>query len=267
MQASLQDLSRTGTQTQSFVICQRVLHECHGIIFGDLPPPPTTPYASLNIPSQSHSIRKKVQPHGEPALVGMGMILAGAPGLPQITEVTGEVAIEQGRVQVESHTPQRMTNQEDDTVQGVTRVPSTEEEDEEDNDLDDGSAEGIESFEAPNERHSRRATYMDFFGHQTTSSLRKTISAARTSPALTLHMTNIRKPRLSDDPLGQNDPEPHVMSPSPFQSSPSIPSSRFPNHCSTLSGADLLLQRYDLSAQNHLLRSQYCRSEVSRTFV
>lgn len=265
MQAALQDLSRTGTQTQSFVICQRVLHECHEVIFGDLPPPATVPYASLNIVSQLHSTRKKVRPHYEPALVGMGMILAGAPGLPQITEVIGDVAIEQGRVQGERHEPQRLTRQEDDTVRRVTPVSSTEEEDDDDdNDLDDDSAEGIESFEVPNSRHSRQATDMDSFHHQTTSSHRKTISAARTSPALPLYMKNIQKPRLSDDPLGQNDPEPHAKSPSPFQSSPSIPSSRFPNHSSTLSGADLLLQRYDLLAQNHLLRSQYCRSEVSR---
>lgn len=263
MQAALQDLSRTGTQTQSFVICQRVLHKCHEIIFGDLPPPATVPYASLNIPFQSRFARKKVRPHGEPALVGMGMILAGAPGLPQLTEVMGDVAIEQGRIQDEGQEPQRLASQEDDIVRGITSTPSTEEEDEDDNDLDDDSAEEAESAKP---RHSRRTTF-DHSTPETPSSHRKTISGARTSPALPLHMKNIRKPRLSDDPLGQNDPEPHAKSPSPFQSSPSIPSSsRQPNHSSTLSGADLLLQRYDLLAQNHLLRSQYCRSEVSRIF-
>lgn len=264
MQAALQDLSRTGTQTQSFVICQRVLHKCHEIIFGDLPPPATVPYASLNIPFQSRFTRKKVRPHGEPALVGMGMILAGTPGMPQLTEVMGEVAIEQGRIQDEGQEPQRLASQEDDTVRGVSSVPSTEEEDEDDNDQDDDSAEDAESAEAPKPRPSRRATFDDTTP-ETPPLHRKTISAARTSPALPLHMKNIRKPRLSDDPLGQNDPEPHTKSPSPFQSSPSIPSSsRQATHNSMPSGADLLLQKYDLLAQNHLLRSQYCRSEVSR---
>lgn len=269
MQAALQDLALTRHDTQSFVICQRVLHKCHEIIFGDLPPPATVPYASLNLPFQSRFVRKKVRTHAEPALVGMSMILAGAPGMPRLTEIMGEVAIEQGRVQEEGQEPQRLAIQDDDVVRGVATSPIAETPDDDDNDTDE-SAIYDPSAGSQGSQPSQRTPDLDAFGNPISKKAllrRETVGAARTSPALPLHLRAIRKPRLSDDPLGQNDPpSPPIHSASPYQSSPSISSpSRQSYHTNSASGADLLLQKYDLAAQNHLLRSQYCRSEVSHS--
>jgi phosphatidylinositol 4-kinase B len=271
MQAALQDLAPTRHNTQSFVICQRVLHKCHEIIFGDLPPPATLPYASLNLPFKLRFTRKKVKPHAEPALVGLGVVLAGVPGMPKLTEVMGEVAVEQGRAQDEGQEMPRLANQDDDVVHGITNVPNSVADD--DNDLDEESPAEDPLTASPEElmvQHSRGTSELNAFGHhkppqENSTGRRQTIGAAKTSPALPLHMRNVRKPRLSDDPLGQNDHPLPVRSASPYQSTPSISSSsQQPNHSCVPSGADLLLQKYDLQSQSHLLRSQYCRSEVCR---
>jgi hypothetical protein len=265
MQAALQDLASTRHNTQSFVICQRVLHNCHEIIFGDLPPPAPVPYASLNLPFHSRFVRKKVRAHAEPALIGMSMILAGAPGMPRLTQIMGEVAIEQGRVQEEGQEPQRLATHDDNVVRGVATTPDADSADDDDNEVEDESP--AEDNTSP---HSRGASDLDPFGHIDNSGnhrRRQSVGAARTSPALPLHMRNIRKPRLSDDPLGQNDPPAPIHSASPYQSSPSISSSsKHQYHPSVANGTDLLLQKYDLQSQSHLLRSQYCRSEVRRAF-
>jgi phosphatidylinositol 4-kinase len=274
MQAALQDLAPTRHNTQSFVICQRVLHKCHEIIFGDLPPPATLPYASLNLPFQSRFTRKKVRPHVEPALVGLGMVLAGVPGMPTLTEVMGEVAVEQGRAQDEGQEAPRLANQDDDVVRGVANVPDGDATEEDDDDDDDDSEEerpGDDlmnvSQEQPIVQHLRVMSELNTSGHrkfkEDPNSRRQTIGAAKTSPALPLHMRTVPMSRLSYDPLGQSDPPLPVRSASPYQSTPSISSSpKQPHHSSTLSAADLLLQKYDLQSQGHLLRSQYCRSEV-----
>jgi phosphatidylinositol 4-kinase len=267
MQAALQDLAPTQHNTPSFLICQRVLHKCHEIIFGDLPPPATLPYASLNLPFQSRFTRKKVKPHAEPALVGLGLVLAGAPGMPHLTEVMGEVAIEQGRAQDEGQEIPRPANQDDDVVRGVSSVQSANTTEEDDNDLEEESTADDPTSTSPEETtmtYLRGMSELNTFGHPKPkdgpTGRRQTIGAAKTSPALPLHMQSVRKPKLSDDPLGQNDPELPLRSTSPYQSTPSI--SSHPNHSSTSSGVDFLLQKYDLQSQSHLLRSQYCGSEV-----
>lgn len=262
MQAALQDLAPTKHNTQSFVICQRVLHKCHEIIFGDLPPPATLPYAFLDLPFQFRFTRKKVRTNAEPALVGIGMVLAGVPAMPQLTRIMGEVAIEQGRAHYGGHEMPRLANQdEDDVARGVVNTSSTDASEEDDLDLEDEeSLEESAPTTRPKLQHTRTATDADDLNQQIsrTGSLsrRKTIGAARTSPALPLHMRAPRKPRLSDDPLGQNDPPPLGNAAS---SSPSISSA--PKQMSW-NGTDFLLQKYDLHAQSHLLRSYYCRSEV-----
>ncbi|KAJ9121523.1 hypothetical protein QFC22_002141 [Naganishia vaughanmartiniae] len=155
MQTALKDLI---TQRQSnpvaFQVCQRVLHRCHEIIFGDPPEQSgSSPYrslpasprgSSLNVgrtiagtlargggggkragllaaastptstatPSDarppnalrkySNNIRatrtkRRINAHIPPALVGMGVILAGAPGMPALEGLTGQIALMQGR--------------------------------------------------------------------------------------------------------------------------------------------------------------------------
>src|SRR5882762_2504879 len=267
MQASLQDLSLARHNTPSFVICQRVLHKCHEIIFGDLPPPAMLPYASLNLPFQSRFTRKKVRPHVEPALVGLGLVLAGAPGVPMLTTILGEVAIEQGRAQDEGQEAPRLANQDDDVVRGIANVPNGDTTEDDDNDLEEDEENSADdpitpSYDEPTQ-HSRAMSDLNAFGNSEPKAVgrRKTIGAAKTSPALPLHMRTVHKPKLSDDPLDQRDPPLPVRSASPYQSTPSISAlSKQPTHSITPSGADLLLQKYDLQSQSHLLRSQYCRS-------
>lgn len=143
MQTALRDLSATRqSNPRPFQICQRVLHRCHEIIFGDPPEPSTSPYrsqpttppistvvlganskklgsnsastanknggksagllnrwasTSTSVYRSTQRKKQKVNPHLSPALVGLGVVLASAPGMPKIAEHSGQVAIMQGR--------------------------------------------------------------------------------------------------------------------------------------------------------------------------
>ncbi|WRT68689.1 uncharacterized protein IL334_005669 [Kwoniella shivajii] len=120
MQAALRDLTPSRlTHPRPFMICQRILHKCHEIIFGDLPEPSRSPYRSLpQSPSMSPSSSSKalssivtngklkrgnigasvrVNNHIPPALVGMGVLLASTPGMHGLVELAGDWAITQGR--------------------------------------------------------------------------------------------------------------------------------------------------------------------------
>ena len=119
MQAALRDLTPTRvTNPRPFAICQRVLHGCHEIIFGDPPEPSRSPYRSLPhsppasasvllSPSSVHARRTgvdekarpgpvRVNQHVLPAMLGMGVMLAG-PGMKGLTDLAGEWAVLQGR--------------------------------------------------------------------------------------------------------------------------------------------------------------------------
>ncbi|WOO79640.1 Phosphatidylinositol 4-kinase pik1 [Vanrija pseudolonga] len=118
MQSALRDLTPTRlTNPRPFLICQRVLHRCHEILFGDPPEPSRSPYRSLphSPGTPPHSIGSssaaaallngppdpvvppvRVNPHAGSALVGMGMLMAG-PALPGLTELVGDWAVAQGR--------------------------------------------------------------------------------------------------------------------------------------------------------------------------
>nr|XP_019045014.1 Atypical/PI4K protein kinase [Kwoniella bestiolae CBS 10118]OCF23944.1 Atypical/PI4K protein kinase [Kwoniella bestiolae CBS 10118] len=125
MQAALRDLTPSRiTNPRPFMICQRILHKCHEIIFGDPPEPSRSPYRSLpQSPSMSPSSSSRglaltassansaggigksstsgaavrVNNHIPPALVGMGVILASTPGMGGLVELAGDWAITQGR--------------------------------------------------------------------------------------------------------------------------------------------------------------------------
>lgn len=114
MQSALRDLTPTRTTNpRPFLICQRVLHRCHEILFGDSPEPSRSPYRSL--PPSPHASSSSVggegllsvqpDPSSPPArvnaqagaaLVGMGVMLAGV-GMPGLTALAGEWAVIQGR--------------------------------------------------------------------------------------------------------------------------------------------------------------------------
>lgn len=262
MQASLNDLALTRRDTPSFIVCQRVLHKCHQIIFGDIPPPVPAPYSSLAVPSCSRFLRKKVKARFEPAIVGMGCILAGVPGVPQVTELIGKVAVEQGRW--EDATTRRLpvnVETEEDAAPGTqsSRATSTvdEESEEEDEEIDlqilNGT--GVGGVGSPSKSSS------SLVGPTGTRNRKERVYAAQTTPVLPLQSSLSPKSlRLSDDPLGQFDtpftPPSHHMS-SPVFSDPQ----RQPVRSSSTS-VDFLLKKYDLRSQGELLRSHYLRGEV-----
>ena len=243
MQASLKDLS-ADPASPSFHVCQRVLTQCHEIIFGGLPTPPSTPYATLQISFQSRFARKKIRPLVQPALVGLAMVLAGAPGLPQLTSIMGQVAIEQGRAAEEGSV---ISDLERELGQVSTTISNT---------TSDGDDDGDDDMQLPPD--SPQGEEPVLVAGVTKPSRRTTVGPSQTTPALPAHL--VAKPRLSYDPFGQEDPQPTN---SPSHSTPSLLPTR-KHRSNAPSQAEALLQRYDQQSQMHLLRSHFCRSEVRR---
>src|ERR1700761_5288088 len=202
MQASLRDFSSINHTPESFLICQRTLLMCHELIFGDIPLPTTSAYPWISSPSLPQFLRKRVKPHFHPALIGMSMMLASSPGLPSLSKVMGEVAIEQGRIDRQGSDVKSLERHEDDLAQGrgasiyqrstegdEVVSPSEDVEDAGDSGRSTGLSEGATVEEkTAGTRPQREAT-----------------RAARTSPSLSLPRKEDRLPRFSDDPLGQLD--------------------------------------------------------------
>ncbi len=249
MQATLRDLSATQHDSQSFMICQRILLRCHEIIFGDLPPPATGPYSSISLPFQSRFSRKKIKVHTQPVLVGIGLVLAGTPVLPRLTEIMGQVAIEQGRIDDDGTDQRSIDRHDDDSAPSISPSISTTSVAAEEDDQDEVDVEEPD-YSSPDQLSDNPRAKL---------SRRRTIGASQTAPTLPLHLKSLRKSRLSIDPLGQFDSEQIV---SPYQSTPSVSTSRPPLRSASTNIADALLETYDIAAQSHLLRSHYCRSEV-----
>ncbi|ESK97006.1 phosphatidylinositol 4-kinase [Moniliophthora roreri MCA 2997] len=247
MQAALKDLPSIHHESVTFSICQRVLHKCHEIIFSDLPPA-ASPYATLSLPFRSRFSRKKVKHHTEPAIIGIGMVLAGTPALPRLTDIMGEVAIEQGRVE-ETTEMRSIESQADDLATG-SKLEAEDSQEDEENDLP--ATENNQNLQKGGSDEPQRLMRR-----------RSTIGPSQTVPALPLHLQNFRRSRNSEDPLGQLDAEPIAgQVTTPYQSSPSIPSTRPMITRMSSQNPDTILQTYDLQSQLHLLKSHYCRSEV-----
>ena len=260
MQASLRDLS-SSPNSPSFQVCQRTLHRCHEIIFSDLPSPASIPYSGLSVPFRSRFSQKKVKPHVEPALVGIGLILAGAPAMPKLTEVMGEVSLQQGRADDEDiHVKNMDTEEETLPGAGALSTSSPDALEDEDSNSDDktGKDKGFESEQlaVDADPELRSSSHLG---------RRRTVVGARTSPSL-IQLRNAHRSHLSEDPLDQLDPSPPSRIPSPYQSSPSISSFHSPLRYNA-SAADSLLQRYDLPSQSYLLRNHYSQSEVGSPTV
>lgn len=251
MQAALKDLSLARTDSQSFVICRRVLHKCHEIIFGDLPPPSTAPYAALSLPSQPRYPRTKVKPNVEPSLVGIGIVLAGASGMPLLAEAIGHVPIEQGRAEDDMNI-RNVEAPADETATGggSTQAFQVNVDDDDEEDVND----------TPDTDGTPDATSVPHETGNTTRpgvlTRRRTVGAAQTVPALPLHL---QRSRASEDPLGQLDTDNVAI---PYLSSPSISSARPAPRSAAINFADALLETYDNESQLQLLRSHHCRSEV-----
>ncbi|EMD38409.1 hypothetical protein CERSUDRAFT_82660 [Gelatoporia subvermispora B] len=265
MQAYLKDLAPPRNKPECFLICQRILHQCHEIIFGDLPGQSHAPYSSLQLPNSLAFMKRKVKPHVEPALIGIGMVLAGAPAMPVITNIMGEVAAEQGRIDELGQDIKSLEQLEDDddsapviTTENLTLQADQSRESEDSIEEASGLADHTGQPHMP--------TQDDFSGtiaarRLGVTSRRQTI-AAQTSPALPLHLKDARKPRLSVDPFDQLGASSTAPTPTPFQSTPTFSATKPLSRTNSLNKADSLLQKYDSRAQMHLLRSHYCRSEI-----
>jgi len=250
MQAALKDLSSNRHSTPSFAVCQRVLHACHDIIFGDPFPPQTSPYGTLSLPSKSHFLRRKVKHNAEPVMVGIGMVLAGAPAMPQITQVIGRVAVEQGRVEGSSNDYKSVLSLDDDLAFVNQGHQSLIEEDQDEEDSPDSERAYTPVF-ATQRTNPSTATLPNLLAHWTT------VKASQTVPALPLYL---RPMRASEDPFGQLEGDVSI----PYSSSPSICSSRLNLTSATVRRADTILAACDTQTQVHILRSHYCRSEVRK---
>ncbi|KAH7889675.1 kinase-like protein [Phlebopus sp. FC_14] len=261
MQASLQDLAAS-PNTQSFLVCRRTLHRCHEIIFADFPLPKSGPYSGLSLPFQSHLPRRKVKSRVEPALVGIGLILAGAPAMPQLTQTMGEVPLQQGRAD-DDGAELKSVETDQDLVQGSAPTVNADSSEDEDNASDEKpddekANKSMEPFLSENNStHLSRPSSPGFRG---------TVAGAQTSPAL-VHLRSMHRSRLSENLLSSlvSSPSPRVAD--SFQSSPSIPSLQSSLRTNAISTADVLLQRYDMQSQLQLLRSHYCRSEIHFLFT
>lgn len=257
MQAAIQDFS-TQRESQSFIICQRVLQKCHEIIFGDQLLQSSSPYSTFNLPAYKR--RQKIKHHAEPVFVGLGLLLAGVPAMPSLTQVLGEVALEQGRADdPDGNSRPEFTS--DDAPAGI--VPS--------HSYTDDDADLLESPDTVNTNVIPN-TYDHPFKLEDPTSLpegvkpgllaRRRTFGAQTLPALPLHLQNLRRHRMSEDPLGQQDAEDRVP---PCQSSPSLASARTPR-TAVNNPADVLLEKYTPQARSQLLRGHYLLSEASCYF-
>ncbi|PPR08069.1 hypothetical protein CVT24_010530 [Panaeolus cyanescens] len=255
MQAAIQDLSMQ-RGSPSFIICQRVLQKCHEIIFGDQLLQSSSPYSSPNLPASKR--RQKIKHHAEPVFVGLGILLAGVPAMPKLTEVMGEVALEQGRAE-DPDGNRRPDFLSDDAPVGITSSHTFTDDD---TDLLESPDTADTDF-TPHARHINdpirpEDPAIHSEGVKPGLLARRRTFGAQTLPALPLHLQNIRKHRMSDDPLGQQDAEAPVA---PCQSSPSFVSARTPRTAMT-NPVDALLEKYTPQAQCQLLRGHYLLSEV-----
>ncbi|KAI0322242.1 kinase-like domain-containing protein [Amylostereum chailletii] len=262
MQASLKDFSAS-PQSPEALICQRILLMCHELIFGDIPPPETSLYPSLTPVHRPRFMRKKVKKHTLPALVGIGMVLV-ASGSPALSEVTGRVAVEQGRADSQGRDLRSLQREDDDAPHSA--IPSAQMPVEDYGDDEDDS--DLEEEQPAAGRHTRDSSWDGRRngrpGATPRSPRRRTlIGPSRTTPSLPLHLQKPRKPRFSDDPLGQLDQP--ISARSAIQSTPSLPSSkpvRRSRGSNSMNEVDLLLARYDPDSQRELLRGHFCRSEI-----
>ncbi|KAG1789891.1 kinase-like protein [Suillus plorans] len=259
MQASLQDLS-SSRSSPSFQVCQRTLQRCHDIIFGDLPTPVSGPYSGLDMPFQARFSRRKVKTHVEPVFIGLGLMLAGTPAVPELTEVMGEVALQQGRADEDGSDLKSVQTDDNDVASGSGKTTRDDSGDDDDGGSDGKNEDGRTASSHEHSSNDSCAPH-DPAVSKKILKRRRTVVAAQTSPAL-VHLQNMHRSTLSEDPLDQLDPSQPSRVASPYQSSPSIPTTQHPFRQNPLNFGDSLLQRYDLDSQAHLLKSHYYRSEI-----
>lgn len=252
MQAHLKDVASLRDDNGSFAICQRVLHRCHEIIFEDAPGLVNGPYANMKVISKRRTSRRRILYNFEPAVIGISCVLAGVPGMPQLTEEIGAVAVEQGRAGPDPKLRGVETGGEElnlPTFRDSYDTGEDKEDEEQGPDEKDGSSPDDSLKEVDK-------SVLPKSGFRT----QKIREAAQTSPALT-SIDGIRRSEATDDPFGQRVSASPSMLPS--RSSPVIPTSKRDPSSSSGNMVDNILQMYDNVTQRQLLQGHYCRSEVS----
>lgn len=323
MQGALRDLTPMRVQhPRPFAICQRVLHRCHEIIFGDPPEPSRSPYRSLpHSPAASTSalmslstgmtsaiksaaasvvpkLAVKINPHVPPALVGMGVMLAGAPGMPGLRDLTGEWAITQGRRPRDEDKEGRARVEVEkgggaDIRPVVRQSPSAaakKSEDDTDGSDEDGATLSQPSQAVPSSLSRNRPSSRPVPNALASSSSGLHPSSTVPNLATPQSFTDVRTARSlvptpahePIDPFSQAPEAPLVKRPNGVQKHPhhhhhhhhhqqphysSVPDLITPgsrkSHMSDRSlPPEVLLSAYSSDAQRQLLRSHYCRSEI-----
>ncbi|THH10195.1 hypothetical protein EW145_g1506 [Phellinidium pouzarii] len=260
MQAHIRDLALSPKDSRSFLLCQRVLHRCHEIIFEDSRGLVTGPYSTMKVRSRKFFQRHRVKHHLEPAIIGIACILAGAPGLPRLTKIIGQVAIEQGRADDSEKILRSLETEGDESP-----VPSPNQAPEEDEDDRDEDGQSTENAQAVEFGHSSSISE-DMDGKKNRllfkalSQSQKMREATQTTPAFSSLTSKIRHYETADDPFGQLDASSSSVPPS--QSSPAISESRKSKQSGSSNLVDALMQGYDLTTQEYLLQAHYCNSEI-----
>ncbi|ORY31967.1 hypothetical protein BCR39DRAFT_524853 [Naematelia encephala] len=317
MQAALRDLtpSRT-TNPRPFLICQRVLHRCHEIIFGDPPEPSRSPYRSLphsppastaggiGSSTASRLLRSPAQETGQkpvtrvnahlaPALVGMGVMLAGAPGTSGLTELAGQWAIAQGRMPMDDEGDKR-SRIEVDKSGGADPVGGGLEARKQSQDSNESEEERPQPLPQPQPTKQlppimpRRKTSQPstappaataFSAHPASTAPNLYSPPVMSTPQLSA-IPQVTPPLKGEDPFSQSPTPPphftHTSTPSkgglhqPFYSVPEFSAyttrqSSAMRRLHPTDGpppAEALLATYSIDAQRQLLRSHYCRSQI-----
>lgn len=275
MQAHLKDLAMRNKDSKSFVICQRILHRCHEIIFEDSPGLVCGPYSGMKVRSRKFMQRNRIKCHFQPAIIGMGCVLAGAPGLPSLTRIVGPVALEQGRVDDTVGNLRSVEPQNDDVPAPSPSRITVEQADEDANEDDKDEKENRD--QATDEAHAAavEGQAREPNGEDRTGDLRfraltqsqKLRLAVQTTPTLSALKDGLRHSADIDDPFGQLDaPSGNTL---PYQSTPAVSISKRSQHSGSADLVDSLIQEYDVDAQRHLLQSHYCHCEVchNRSFT
>jgi len=147
--------------------------------------------------------------------------------MPLLSQSTGQIAIEQGRADHPTDLPMLETDLAPDPIP-MTPGDNTD-------DLDSPHSPSL-----PDDSDRKRPVVA---------------AAAQTMPALPLHLRSIQRLRASQDPLGQLDAQ--IPSPS-HHSTLSLPAPV----ATTPNTPDILLEKYDVTAQTQLLRTHYYHSQV-----
>ncbi|RSH90569.1 Phosphatidylinositol 4-kinase pik1alpha (PI4-kinase)(PtdIns-4-kinase) [Saitozyma podzolica] len=318
MQAALRDLTPTRQTTpRPFLICQRVLHRCHEILFGDPPEPSNSPYRSLphsppsstaalhsgstmfnllapSSRSERNKTKTRINPYIPPALVGMGVMLASAPGMRGLVDLAGDWAVTQGRRPRDEETESRARVEVQkgggaDVPVGGRRVeehlPSEEMGQDSDEELPSGAQSARPIVDKTRSRSSGLVPpisappngsthHLPHRPAMTAPNLHQSRSSADI-PASPPSRSGSPRHQNASDPFSQHPPTPPGISitrngsPSkghqPFYSVPELSrsaSARRMHSADRAPPADALLATYSLDAQRQLLRSHFCRSEI-----